>query len=135
MVSGGRNGARIETLVTPEGSFPYYEVVQVCTPPNIVAGAVFECEVSLFNIAVIVLAFLMRKIRRQHFKDTKKVNAFLYFYSLIVYSFGPLSAIITNREAEIYIVFVTPNSTAILCQVFLFLPKILPPLLRHLKLK
>ena len=135
VVSGGRNGARIEMLVTPEGSFPYYEVVQVCTSPNIVAGAVFECEVSLFNIAVIVLAFLMRKIRRQHFKDTKKVNAFLYFYSLIEYSFGPLSAIITNREAEIYIVFVTPNSTAILCQVFLFLPKILPPLLRHLKLK
>ena len=34
VVSGGRNGASIETLVTPEGSFPYYEVVQACTPPN-----------------------------------------------------------------------------------------------------
>ena len=135
VVSGGRNGASIETLVTPEGSFPYYEVVQACTPPNIIAEAVFECEVSLFNIAVIVLAFLMRKIRRQHFKDTKKVNVFLCLYFLIVYSFGPLSVIIPHREAEIYIVFVTSNSTAILCQVFLFLPKILPPLLRHLKLK
>ena len=135
VVSGGRNGASIETLVTPEGSFPYYEVVQACTPPNIIAGVVFECEVSLFNITVIVLAFLMRKIRRQHFKDTKKVNAFLYLYFLIVYSFGPLSVVITNPEAQIYIVLVTSNSTAILCQVFLFLPKILPPLLRHLKLK
>ena len=102
---------------------------------TIIAGVVFECEVSLFNIAVIVLAFLTRKIRRQHFKDTKKVNAFLYLYFLIVYSFGPLSVIITNPEAQIYIVLVTSNSTAILCQVFLFLPKILPPLLRHLKLK
>ena len=135
VVGGGRNGASIETLVTPEGLFPYYEVVQACTPPNIIAGVVFECEVSLFNITVIVLAFLTRKIRRQHFKDTKKVNAFLYLYFLIVYSFGPLSVVITNREAQIYIVLVTSNSTAILCQVFLFLPKILPPLLRHLKLK
>ena len=63
VVGGGRNGASIKTLVTPEGSFPYYEVVQVCTPPNIVAAALFECEASLFNIVVIVLAILTRKIR------------------------------------------------------------------------
>ena len=121
--------------MTPEGSFPYYEVFQACSPPNIIAAALFECETSLFNIVVIILAILTRKIRRQHFKDTKKVNAFLYLDFLIVYIFFPLSLIITNREAQLYLRFVASNSTAILCQVFLFLPKVLPPLLRHLKLK
>ena len=134
-VVGGSYGASIETLVTPEGSFPYYEVVQACIPPNIIAGAIFECEALLFNIAVIFLAVLTRKIRRQHFKDTKKVNMFLYVDLLIFYILFPLTLIITNGEAQVYIRFVTSNSTAILCQVFLFLPKVLPPLLRHLKLK
>ena len=47
---GGSNGASIEILVTPEGSFPYYEVVQACIPPNTIATALFECEALLFNI-------------------------------------------------------------------------------------
>ena len=132
---GGSNGVSIETLVTPEGSFPYYDVVQACSPPNIIAIVLLECEASLFNIAVVVLAILMRKIRRQHFKDTKKVNVYLYLNSLIVLIFLPLSLIITNREVQVYLRFVSSNSTAILCQTFLFLPKVLPPLLRHLNLK
>ena len=134
-VIGGSYGASTETLVTPEGSFPYYEVVQACSPTNIVAQALFECEVFLLIVTVVVLAILMRKIRRQHFKDTKKVNTFLYLDLLITYIFGPLPFIITNPETRFYLRFVTAYSTAILCQVFLFLPKVLPPLLRHLKLK
>ena len=59
-VVDGSNGVSIEILVTPEGSFPLYEVVQVCIPPNIIASALFECEASLFNIAVVVLAILTR---------------------------------------------------------------------------
>ena len=131
-VVGGSNGVSIEILVTPEGSFPYYKVVQACTPPNIIAIAIFD---SLCNISAVVLAILTRKIRRQHFKDTKKVNTFLYLDLLIFYILLPLSVIITNHEVEVYLRFVASNSTAILCQVFFFLPKILPPLLRNLKLK
>ena len=134
-VIGGSYGASIETLVTPEGSFPYYEVVQTCTPTNIIAQALFECEVLLLIVTVVVLAILTRKIRRQHFKDTKKVNMFLYLDLLITYIFGPLPFIITNPETQFYLRFVVSNPTAILCQVFLFLPKVLPPLLRCLKLK
>ena len=68
----------------------------------------------------------------QGHKESKRVPLLGF---VIVYSFGPLSVIITNCEAQLYLRFVTSNSTAILCQVFLFLPKVLPPLLRHLKLK
>ena len=60
-VVGGSNGVSIEILVTPEGSFPYYVVVQACITPNIIAAALIECGVSLFNIAVVVLAILTRK--------------------------------------------------------------------------
>ena len=134
-VVGGSKTSRIEILVTPEGSFPYYEVVQACIPLNIIARALFEFESSLFYITVVVLAILTRKIRRQHFKDTKKVNMFIYLDLLIFCILFSLLAIITNREAQVYLRFVASNSTAILCQVFLFLPKVLPPLLRHLKLK
>ena len=127
-----RNGVNFEMLVIPEGSFPYYEVVQACSPPNVTTFTLFECGILFFNIAVVVLAILTRKIRRQHFKDTKKVNMFIYLDFLVFYTLLPLLVIITNREIQVYLLFVTSNSTAFLCQMFLFLPKVLPPLRRHL---
>ena len=75
---GGSNGASIEILVTPEGSFPYYVVVQACITPTIIAAALIECGVSLFNIAVVALAILTRK---------SEVNAYLYLNFLIVFIF------------------------------------------------
>ena len=42
-VIGGFKGMNIEMLVTPEGSFPYYEVVQACVRP-IIAAALTECK-------------------------------------------------------------------------------------------
>ena len=132
---GGFKGMNIEMLVTPEGSFPYYEVVQACIPPNTITIILFESEALFFNIAVVVLAILTRKIRRQHFKDTKKVNIFIYLDIFLFYTLLPLSVIITNHEIQVYLRFLASNSTAILCQMFLFPPKVLPPLRRHLKLK
>ena len=134
-VVGGSNGVNNEMLVIPEGSFPYYEVVQACRPTNIITIALFQCEALFFSIAVVVLAILTRKIRRQHFKDTKKVNMFIYLDFLIAYTLLPLAQVITNHEIQVYLLFASSNSAAILCQMFLFLPKVLPPLRKHLKLK
>ena len=134
-VVGGRNGVNIEMLVTPEASFPFYEVIQVCIPPHLFGSIIYECEILLITIILVVLAILTRKIRRQHFKDTKKVNVFIYLNVLITYTLLPLPLIITNRRIQVYLTFAVENSTAILCQMFLFLPKCLPPLLRHITLK
>ena len=129
------NGINIETLAIPEGSFPYYEVIQACTPPMLIAIILLECEAVLYNTVVVFLALLTRKIRRQHFKDTKKVNIFIYLNTLLSYILFPLPRIITNRDIQVYLTFAAINSTAFLCQMLLFLPKCLPPLLRHLKSK
>ena len=61
-VVGTRNGVNFEMLVIPEGSFPYYEVVQACSQLNVTTFTVFECGTLFFNIAVVVLAILTRKI-------------------------------------------------------------------------
>ena len=134
-VIGGVKSINIEMLVTPEDSFSYYEVIPVCSPPNIITLVLFECEASLFTTIIVLLAVLTRKIGRQNFKDTKKVNAFIYLDFLVFYILFPLSLIITNREIQVYLMFFLVNQTAILCQVFLFLPKCWPPFLRHIKLK
>ena len=133
-VFGGNKVVNIEMLVTPEDSFPYYEVIQTCILQNIIY-VVYLIEVAVLYIIVVLLAILTRKIRRQHFKDTKKVNIFIYVNALISCILLPLSLIITNRDIQVYLTFAEINIRAILCQMFLFLPKCLPPLRRHLKMK
>ena len=132
---GGSNGINHKRLLTPEDSFHYYEIIQDCTPPSIIASALYDGELLLLNSVVVLLAILTRNIQRQYFKDTKKVNIFIYLDILISYTLLPLAQVIANREIQLYLRFASVNSTAILCQIFLFLPKCLPPLLRHIKLK
>ena len=134
-VLDGFNFINREMLVIPEGAFPFYDVTQVCMSPNIVGLIVYECEFWIVTIILGLLAFLTRNIRRKHFKDTKKVNAFIYLDILITYILIPLPLVFMNRQTPVYLTFASVNSTATLCQGFLFLPKCLPPLLRHLKLK
>ena len=134
-VLGGVHRINNVMLVTPEGSFPHYDITQDCTPPSIVFAVLDPLQIVLIYIIVVVLAILTRKIPRQHFKDTKKVNMFIYSEVLITCILLSLSMIITNREIQLYLTVAQVNSHAILCQMFLFLPKCLPPLLRHSKLK
>ena len=122
-------------LVTLEGSFPYYDVVQVRTPAGVAFLVLDSLQILLLYISVVVLAILTRKVRQQHLKGTKKVNIFIYSEVLIACILLPLAMIITDREIQVYIRFAQINSNAVLCQTFLFLPKCLPPLCRHLKLK
>ena len=131
---GGVKGMNTEVLVTPENSFPYYEVIQTCILPNVI-NVVYLIEVAILYTIVVLLAILTRNIRRQHFKDTKKVNIFIYSEVLISYILFPLSLIITDPEIQVYLTFAEINSHAVLCQMFLFLPKVSPPLSRDLQLK
>ena len=132
---GGSNGINHKRLLTPEDSFHYYEIIQDCTPPSIIASALYDGELLLLNSVVVLLAILTRNIQRQYFKDTKKVNIFIYLDILISYTLLPLAHVISDDRIRVYLMFASVNSTAILCQIFLFLPKCLPPLLRNLKLK
>ena len=58
---------------------PYYEVVQLCYSEYLqIWTAVAIAEVGILMLVVAFLAFKTRKIRRNHFKDTKKVNVYLF---------------------------------------------------------
>ena len=130
IVFGGVTGINNVMLVTPEGSFPYYEVTQVCNTQSMILLLISETDIMFFNTITVLLSILTRNIRRKHFKDTNKVNAFIYLDILISYIVFPYSQFVTNREIQFYFTFIGINS---LCQMFLFLPKCLPPSLRHLK--
>ena len=133
MAFGSITGINIMMLVTPEDSFPYYEVTQVCnTLQSTILLIISETDIMFFNTITVLLAFLTRNIRRKHFKDTKKVNAFIYLDILTSYIFLSHSQFVTNHEIQLYLAFIGINCHAILCQIFLFLPKCLPPFLRHL---
>ena len=133
MVFGGVTGINNMMLVTPEDSFPYYEVTQGCNTQSMILLIISETDIMILITITVLLSVLTRNIRRKHFKDTKKVNTFIYLDILISYIVFPLSLIITNREIQVYLAIIGINSHAILCQMFLFLPKCLPPFLRHLK--
>ena len=132
-VLGSDNRTNNVMLVSPEDSFPHYDIIQSCAPPNMVFAVLDFLQIVLLYLIVVLLAILTRKVRLQHFKDTKKVNAFIYSDILITGILLPLSIIIT--DSEVYITFGQVNSHAVLCQMFMFLPKCWPPLCRHLKLK
>ena len=84
------------------------------------------------SLAVIVVAIKSRKIRLELFKDTKRVNFFIFlslfvrvnsFAYWIIFSLGRL-----HGDVPDYILYASHMIGALLCQVILFLPKVWPPL-------
>jgi len=64
---------------------PYYEVVQLCYSDYLQIWTILAlAEVGILIFVVAVLAFKTRKIRRKHFKDTKKVNVYLFMNILLI---------------------------------------------------
>ena len=119
-----------------ESNYPVQELWRKRGGGRIFEGGVLAGHYGMFLITItVLLSILTRNIRRKHFKDTKKVNAFIYLFIVNSFIGYPLSQFVTNREIQVYLTFFGINSHAILCQMFLFLPKCLPPFLRHLKLK
>ena len=95
---------------------------------------------SSIIIAVAVLAFKSSEIRFKNFRDTKATNAFAFLFIFtdvifIVYWFFIRSLGQTNsiEKKLLVIVCVTHFTLPILCQVFLFVPKVYPPIIRHWK--
>lgn len=90
------------------------------------------CLIGMILVVVLVLAIKTRHIKRKNFKDTKKVNIFVFSTSTILMTFFPLSYILL--EVKVYIgafVFkwLAYFFVSFLCQMFLFVPKIFPVLM------
>lgn len=90
----------------------------------------------LLAVASAVVAIMTRKVRLQHFKDTKKVNVLIFILSLgiiLTFSYWLLFQIL---RAKPYIVTIIGHSILILSfQCLLFVPKVFPPFWRYITRK
>ena len=93
--------------------------------------------VLIFALAVI--AVVTRKVRLQHFKDTKKVNILLFilcFGFIICLSYWLLlQSLKTKRYIATLPLHIGHSMLIILFQTFLFIPKVFPPIWRYIKQK
>ena len=124
-----------ETYV-PEGRPPYYSVVQYCYSEytQIWLVLVFG-EIGVLSIAVVIMAIKTRKIKRSDFKDTKKVSAYVLLVIVAMCLLLPLwwtLRLAENAIAGNIIIYLGYGTTAVLCQLFLFAPKVVPPLRRRI---
>jgi len=115
---------------------PYYEVVQFCySEYSQIWIAAALAEVGLLMFMVAFLAFKTRKIRRRDFKDTKKVNIFVFMNILlicVVVPFWWVLRTVNDNSSSVVVLYLGYGGTAALCQLLLFVPKVLPPFMRHI---
>ena len=89
--------------------------------------------------ALAILAFKSSEIRYKNFRDTKATNAFTFLtvftlmsgvaFWLFLQNFEDSYSGIINSSIPLYF---THFTLPLLCQVFLFVPKVYPPIIRHL---
>ena len=113
----------------------YYRVKRGCSSINL---GIWVTTAHAYNgviiLLVIFLAVQTRHIKRRNFKDTKKVNAYIFTVVVILAIAVPLWYIFSRTQFEVggHISSVIAYlSIAILCQFFLFAPKVLPLFNKH----
>ena len=116
---------------------PRYKVSQKCYSEHMgVWLAVVFSYSGVLLFVLLLLAFKTRKIRRENFKDTKKVNALILTLVVIVCFGTPLWWVLRSVDDPIgsYIVavigFGLPGAAT---QFYLIAPKVIPPFCRHLR--
>ena len=91
--------------------------------------------ITIFSILVVV-AIRMRRIQKSHFNDTKKVIILVscYFLNLILaLSIWRVLYAAVNAYMAAIVLHIGHFTIIVLCQVFLFAPKVVPPLIRYIK--
>jgi hypothetical protein len=115
-------------------------IIERCDADHVVTwiGLLLVYTVSVI-IALAILAFKSSKIRYKNFQDTKATNAFTFLtiitiilgvmYWLFLRNFEDSFHNIMSSSVPLYISHFT---LPLLCQVYLFYPKVYPPVKRHL---
>ena len=118
---------------------PHYEISQYCTSSDIsVWFALVFGKVGILFAIVLFLAIKTRKIQRENFKDTKKVNVYIFITVLIIAMLIPVWFLLEgtgNVKWTGVMIYVAFGATGLFCQLLLFAPKVLPPLLRSMGFK
>lgn len=127
----------IEMLLSSDGSNFHYMLVQQCYSEHYIEWVcvVFGYSVSIC-IAVISVSIKTRKIKQENFKDTKKVSILIssiLYMSVVGTSLWVVLRSAGYRTASLVVIGVMYYFLCFLMEVFLFLPKIVPPLQRKFK--
>lgn len=113
---------------------PYYMVIQKCHCEyfGMWYALTFLYTGTLFSVLLLV-AFNTRKIKRANYKDTKKVNLLIAtLIGVIIFSSTGWAILqFIDNNASKAIVSIGFALTGILCQSFLLIPKVIPPIRRH----
>lgn len=113
----------------PSATPPYFESRSVCRCDKLgIWMAILHSYIGILVTLVIFLAVQTRKIRLRRFKDTKKINAFIFTTcitsSILVTLWHVIEVAQNNEVGGHFIVCSALLSTAVYCQLFFFLPLI-----------
>ena len=117
-------------------TLPHYEITQYCASDNITVwfSLVFG-KMGILFIIVLFLAIKTRKIQRENFKDTKKVNVYIFITVLIIATLIPVWFVLEgtgNVKWTGVMIYASFGAIGLLNQLMLFTPKVFPPMLRSL---
>ena len=119
----------------PQGSLSFYEHIQRCDSQYLLLWwTLLYAYATLLLAFVVFLAIKTRHIRRQEFKDTKKVNVFVFLFFIILVPTLSLNSIFISRESYTiaFICYaICYNSMILLCEFCLFIPKVAPLIIKH----
>ena len=122
-------------LVINDDGFLQYNVFQHCYSEYQLVWVALTIVYTLFIcLALVLVSYITRKIRRANYKDTKKINAFLFTALIVILPTIALWWVfrfVGLYQASTIASTVGYSSAPILCQVFLIIPKIGPGLKRH----
>ena len=114
----------------PQSVPPYFRVVQECQSKQLGFWTILTFSFStLLALVMVLLAILTRKIKRSDYKDSKKINVLVAALILDVCICAPLWIMFRGIAAPVlsWLVYgIASILAAVLCQVLLILPKIVP---------
>ena len=111
-------------------------ILERCVSKNIYSWtAILVTYILILVLAVIIAAFKTSTIRYKHFQDTKATNSFAFLVIFTILTtllyFGIFNALGSHYNIHLDIVLYVGHTTfALICQIFMFVPKVLPPFRR-----
>ena len=115
----------------PDAIPPHYEVTLRCSSDNLTVWLLVAFAYSGFLLnAVLFLAIKTRHVKKTNFKDTKKVNAYLFAITFATAILLPLWSIleygVESRIGAHIAITLMFLSASTLCLALIFVPKVIP---------
>ena len=128
-----------DRIYIPEssGKLPHYVTTMKCTSDSsriwLVITTLYSGVLLLF---VVILAIMTRHIKNDMYKDTKKVNFFIFLVILVLAITVPLQLVyndLNNQTIALVAEWLAFFSVPLLCQICLYFPKTLPLVMKVLR--